>query len=44
MSREESAHDAVQALIPDDTIIDVALTYPCVSLTNRRRSASATSG
>lgn len=28
MSRETSAHDAVQALIPDDTIIDVALTYP----------------
>ena len=28
MSREESAHDAVQALIPDDTILDVALTYP----------------
>ncbi len=28
MSREQSAHDAVQALIADDTIIDVALTYP----------------
>jgi hypothetical protein len=28
MSREQSARDAVQALIPDDTIIDVALTYP----------------
>jgi len=28
MSREQSAHDAVQALIPDDTILDVALTYP----------------
>jgi hypothetical protein len=28
MSREQSARDAVQGLIPDDTIIDVALTYP----------------
>jgi hypothetical protein len=28
MSREESAREAVQRLIPDDTIIDVALTYP----------------
>jgi hypothetical protein len=28
MSREQSARDAVQALIPDDTIIDVAMTYP----------------
>lgn len=28
MSREQSARDAVQALIPDDTILDVALTYP----------------
>ena len=28
MSREQSARDAVQALIADDTIIDVALTYP----------------
>ena len=28
MSREQSARDAVQALVPDDTIIDVALTYP----------------
>ncbi len=28
MSREHSARDAVQGLIPDDTIIDVALTYP----------------
>jgi hypothetical protein len=28
MSREESARSAVQALIPDDEILDVALTYP----------------
>jgi len=28
VSREESALAAVQALIPDDTILDVALTYP----------------
>ena len=28
MSREQSAHDAVQALIREDTILDVALTYP----------------
>ncbi|MBI4933034.1 MAG: hypothetical protein HY828_04095 [Actinobacteria bacterium] len=28
MSREQSALEAVQALIPDDTIIDVALTHP----------------
>ena len=28
MSREQSARDAVQGLIADDTIIDVALTYP----------------
>jgi hypothetical protein len=28
MSREQSAHEAVQALIADDTILDVALTYP----------------
>jgi hypothetical protein len=28
MSREESARAAVQALIPDDEILDVALTYP----------------
>ena len=28
MSREQSARDGVQALIPEDTIIDVALTYP----------------
>ena len=28
MSREQSAREAVQALIPDDTILDVALTYP----------------
>jgi hypothetical protein len=28
MSREQSAHDAVQRLIPDDTILDVALMYP----------------
>jgi hypothetical protein len=28
MSREQSARDAVQALIPDDHILDVALTYP----------------
>jgi hypothetical protein len=28
MSREQSAREAVQALIRDDTILDVALTYP----------------
>lgn len=28
MSREEAALAAVQAIIPDDTILDVALTYP----------------
>jgi hypothetical protein len=28
VSREEHAHEAVQALVPDDTILDVALTYP----------------
>ncbi len=28
MSREENARSAVQALIPDDEILDVALTYP----------------
>ncbi len=28
MSREQSARDAVQALIPDDTILDVALDLP----------------
>ena len=28
MSREENARAAVQALIPDDEILDVALTYP----------------
>jgi hypothetical protein len=28
MSREQSALEAVQALIPDDTILDVALTHP----------------
>ena len=28
MSREESALEAVQALIPDDTILDVALVHP----------------
>lgn len=28
MSREENALEAVQALIPDDSILDVALTYP----------------
>ena len=28
MSREDSARAAVQALIPDDEILDVALTYP----------------
>ena len=28
MSREEHARAAVQALIPDDEILDVALTYP----------------
>ena len=28
MSREEKARSAVQTLIPDDTIVDVAITYP----------------
>ena len=28
MSRESNARAAVQALIPDDEILDVALTYP----------------
>lgn len=28
MSREEEALEAVQALIPDDSTLDVALTYP----------------